>query len=152
MALHQARMPRVCGFRLSVCAAALLDACAPWAHGPRVSPVASGLVGEWVRSANPRSADTTVWRFVADGTAEQVRLRPSHNPKHVALGPFRVYADTGRTQLICFSQRGRSAPPCRYFQVDTLSVVAAPVRRRLQLLGWLGEKGRAPEILVERTP
>lgn len=145
-------MPRVGGFGLSVCAAALLDACAPWAHGPRVSPVASGLIGEWVRSANPRSADTTLWRFVADGTAEQVRLRPSHNPKRDLLGTFRVYADTGRTQLICFSRRGRPGPPCRYFQVDTLSDAAAPVRRQLRLLEWLGEKRRAPEILVERTP
>lgn len=145
-------MPRVYGFGLSVCAAALLDACAPWAHGPRVSPVASGLIGEWVRSANPRSADTTVWRFVPDGTAEQVRVKPSHNPEHVPFGPFRVYADTGRTQLICFARRGRAGPPCRYFQVDTLSDPAAPVRRRLRLFGWLGEKGGPPEILVEKTP
>ena len=145
-------MPRVCGFGLSVCAAALLDACAPWPHGPRVSPVASGLIGEWVRSADSQSADTTLWRFVADGTAEQVRLRPSHNPKRAPFGSFRVYADSGRTQLICFSRRGRPGPPCRYFQVDTLSDAAAPVRRQLRLLEWLGEKRRAPEILVERTP
>ena len=145
-------MPRVCGFCLFVCAAALLDACVPRAHGPRVSPVASGLIGEWVRSAKPGSADTTLWRFLADGTTDQVQLRPSHNPKRVPLGSFRVYADTGRTQVICFARRGRASRPCRYFQVDTLSDAAGPVRRQLRLFEWLGEKRRAPEILVERTP
>ena len=146
------RPPRVSPFRLSVCAAALLDACAPLAHGPPVAPVASGLVGEWVRSAKPGSGDTTAWRFATDGTAEEVRITPSHGPQRVYLGWFHVYADTGRTELICFSRRGRPGLPCRYFQVDTLSDAAAPPRRRVRLLDWLGEKRKAPEILVERRP
>ena len=144
-------MLRACGFLSPVCAAALLAACAPWAHGPQVSPAASGLVGEWVGPVTPESADTTRWRFTAEGTSEQVRIRRSDEPQRTPFGSFRVYADTGRIQLICFSfRRGRARPGCRYFQVDTPSNAGAI--RELRLLNWVGEKQRNPEIWIGRTP
>src|SRR2546422_8380735 len=82
---------------------------------------ASRLVGEWAPSGRPRSTDTTLLRFGPDGSAEQLQLGPGHEPREIPFGPFRVYADTGRMRLLCFSlRRGRSQPACRYFQVDTL--------------------------------
>ena len=145
-------MRRVYGFLLSVFGAALLTDCVPWTHGPRISPAASGLVGEWVGAAKAGSSDTTLWRFMSEGTLDQVRIKPSHKPQVVPFGAFRVYADTGRTQLICFSfRRGRARPGCRHFEVDTLSA-AMGVRRQLRLLDWVGEKGRIPETWIEKAP
>jgi hypothetical protein len=113
----------------------------------------SGLVGDWVGPVKPGSADTTLWRFMAEGMSEQVYIKPSHKPKPTPFGSFRAYANTGRTQLICFSFRqGRDRPGCRYFAVDTLSEAAAPTRRQVRLLDWVGEKGRTPEIWIEKTP
>jgi hypothetical protein len=118
-----------------------------------VSPIASGLIGDWVAAVKPGSTDTTLMRFAGDGTVEQVRIEPSQGLREVPWGPFRVYGDTGRTQLLCFSfRRGRALPACRYFQVDTLTDASGRIRRELQLLNWVEEKRRAPEIWTERAP
>jgi len=82
-----------------------------------------------------------------------VRIKPSHKPQEVPFGPFRVYADTGSTQLICFSfRRGRALPACRYFQVDSLSDASGRMSQQLRLLNWVGEKRRAPEAWTQKTP
>ena len=129
----------------------LLAACAPWARGPRVSPVESGLLGEWIGPVS-LGADTTLWRFAADGKLVQVQIKPGQQLRETPFGPFRVYADAGRRQLICFSfRRGRTLPACRYFQVDTL-IQAAGARRQLRLLQWVDEKHETQEIWIEKTP
>jgi len=136
-----------------VSAAALAAACAPWARGPRVSPIESGLVGDWIGPVRPGSVVTTHWQFTPDGTSGQMHIRPSHRPQQDPFGPFRVYADTGNTQLICFSfRRGRARPGCRYFHIDTLTDASQQVGRRLRLLNWVGEKKGTPEIWTERSP
>lgn len=118
-----------------------------------MSPLASGLVGEWVAAVRPGSTDTTLLRFAGDGTVKQVRTKPSAGAQEVPWGPFRVYADTGRTELLCFSfRRGRARPACRYFQVDTLTDASGRIRRQLQFLNWVEEKRREPEIWTERIP
>lgn len=137
-------------------AGAAAAACAPqWARGPRVTPLASGLVGEWVAIPTSGSPDTMLLRFSADGTVERVRIRPSQEVKKTPFGPFRVYADTGRTRLLCFSfRRGRALPACRYFQIDTLADASdgRRIHRRLRLLDWVAEKGAVPETWTERAP
>jgi hypothetical protein len=128
-------------------------ACAPWARGPRLSPATSGLVGEWAAPAPASSTDTTVLRFDPDGNAEEVRLRPGHEGQRIPLGPFRVYADTGRVRLLCFSyRRGRNEPACRYFEVDPLIDESGRVRRQLQLLNWVADGSSQPERWMARTP
>jgi hypothetical protein len=83
----------------------------------------------------------------------QVRIKPSHERQEVPFGPFRVYADTGSTQLICFSfRRGRALPACRSFQVDTLSDTSGGIRRLLRLRNWVGEKTRTTEVWTQGTP
>jgi len=130
----------------------LLAACAPWARGPRVSPVESGLLGEWIGPVS-LGADTTLWRFAADGNLVQVLIKPAQAPREIPFGPFRVYADTGRRQLICFSfRRGRTLPACRYFQVDTLIQATGETQRQLRLLDWVDEKRGTQEIWIEKTP
>jgi len=130
----------------------LLAACAPWARGPRVSPVESGLLGEWIGPVS-LGADTTLWRFAADGNLVQVLIKPAQAPREIPFGPFRVYADTGRRQLICFSfRRGRTLPACRYFQVDTLIQATGETHRQLRLLNWVGEKRATLEIWIEKAP
>jgi hypothetical protein len=125
---------------------------APWARGPRVTPLASGVVGEWLAASTSGSRDTTLLRFTAEGSAEEVRIQPTHGVTRTPFGPFRVYADSGRYELLCFSfRRGRALPACRYFQVDTLSD-AVGARRELRLLQWVGESRREPEIWTERRP
>ena len=133
--------------------ATVFTACAAWPRGSQLSPAASGLVGEWAASGRPRSTDTTLLRFGPDGSAEQLQLASGHKPRAIPLGPFRVYADTGRMRLLCFSlRRGRSQPACRYFQVDTLVAESGRVRRQLQLLDWVAEQGASPERWTERMP
>ena len=130
----------------------LLAACAPWARGPRVSPVESGLLGEWIGPVSP-GADTTLWRFAADGNLVQVLIKPAQAPREIPFGPFRLYADTGRRQLICFSfRRGRTLPACRHFQVDTLIQATGETQRQLRLLDWVDEKRGTQEIWIEKTP
>ena len=130
----------------------LLAACAPWARGPRVSPVESGLLGEWIGPVSLGS-DTTLWRFAADGNLVQVLIKPAQAPREIPFGPFRLYADTGRRQLICFSfRRGRTLPACRYFQVDTLIQATGETHRQLRLLDWVDEKRGTQEIWIEKTP
>ena len=130
----------------------LLAACAPWARGPRVSPVESGLLGEWIGPVS-LGADTTLWRFAADGKLVQVQIKPAQQLRETPFGPFRVYADTGRRQLICFSfRRGRTLPACRYFQVDTLIQATGETHRQLRLLDWVDEKRGTQEIWIEKTP
>ncbi len=130
----------------------LLAACAPWARGPRVSPVESGLLGEWIGPVS-LGADTTLWRFAADGNLVQVLIKPAQAPREIPFGPFRLYADTGRRQLICFSfRRGRTLPACRYFQVDTLIQATGETQRQLRLLDWVDEKRGTQEIWIEKTP
>src|SRR5690242_1565624 len=112
-------------------------ACAPWARGPRLSPASSGLLGERVAPTRSPSTDTTVLRFDADGTAEEVQLGPGHEERRIRFGPFRVYADTGRVRLLCFAyRRGRNQPACRYFELDTLMDQSGRIRRQLQLRNW----------------
>ena len=133
--------------------ATVFTACAAWPRGSQLSPSASGLVGEWAPSGRPRSTDTTLLRFGPDGSAEQLQLGPGHAPREIPFGPFRVYADTGRTRLLCFSlRRGRSQPACRYFQVDTLIGESGGVRRQLRLLDWVAGHRASPENWTERTP
>ena len=130
----------------------LLAACAPWARGPRVSPVESGLLGEWIGPVS-LGADTTLWRFAADGNLVQVLIKPAQAPREIPFGPFRLYADTGRRQLICFSfRRGRTLPAYRYFQVDTLIQATGETQRQLRLLDWVDEKRGTQEIWIEKTP
>ena len=130
----------------------LLAACAPWARGPRVSPVESGLLGEWIGPVS-LGADTTLWRFAADGNLVQVLIKPAQAPREIPFGPFRLYADTGRRQLICFSfRRGRTLPACRYFQVDTLIQATGETQRQLRLLDWVDEKRGTQEIWIEKRP
>ena len=130
----------------------LLAACAPWARGPRVPPVESGLLGEWIGPVS-LGADTTLWRFGADGNLVQVLIKPAQAPREIPFGPFRLYADTGRRQLICFSfRRGRTLPACRYFQVDTLIQATGETQRQLRLLDWVDEKRGTQEIWIEKTP
>ncbi|HVH66594.1 MAG TPA: hypothetical protein VM716_01870 [Gemmatimonadales bacterium] len=121
-----------------------------------MTPLASGLVGEWVASRVTGSPDTTLLRFSPDGTVEQVRIRPGQKASRTPFGPFRVYADTGRTRLLCFAfRRGRASPACRYFEVDTLPGATGGGQgrlRRLRLLDWVTDKGGAPETWTERTP
>jgi hypothetical protein len=133
--------------------ATVFTACAAWPRGAQLSPAASGLVGEWASSRRPRSTDTTLLRFGPDGSAEQLQRGPGHKPREIPFGPFRVYADTGRMRLLCFSlRRGRSQPACRYFQVDTLIDESGRVRRQLHFLDWVAEHGTGPESWTERAP
>lgn len=118
-----------------------------------MTPLASGLVGEWVAPTRPGAADTTLLRFAREGTVTQVRIQPPQEAHEVPFGPFRVYADTGQRELLCFSfRRGRASPGCRYFRVETLTDDSGSVRRRLQLLNWVGEHRKEPEIWTERLP
>jgi len=97
--------------------------------------------------------DTTLWRFAADGQLVQVQIEPAQALREIPFGPFRVYADTGRRQLICFSfRRGRTLPACRYFQVDTLIQATGETHRQLRLLNWVGEKRATLEIWIEKAP
>jgi len=131
----------------------LVAACVPWAGRPLVSPAASGLVGEWIEPVGPGQADTTLWRFAADGKSVQVRIKPPHEPTEHPLGAFQVYADTGGRQLICFAiRRGRTRAGCRYFQVDTLHDASGGMRRQLRLLHWTGEKPGSAQIWSEKAP
>jgi hypothetical protein len=140
-------------FRGSSAAAALLTACLAWPRGPRIAPEASGLVGVWVSATTPGAGDTTWWQFTADGRAMQVTHRGGHPAREIQLGPFRVYADTGRTQLICFSfRRGRARPGCRYLQVDTLQDPSGGTYREVRWLHWVGEGRREPEVWTEHAP
>lgn len=133
-------------------AAALVAACLSWPRGPELSPQASGLVGVWT-AATGGAADTTWWRFTTDGRAEQVLVRGAGSRSEVPLGTFRVYADTGRTQLLCFSfRRGRARPGCRYVQVDTLRDGSGKTHRAVRLLRWVGEGEREPEVWTESAP
>ena len=117
-----------------------------------MTPLASGLVGDWVAAATAASADTTVLRFAADGTVERIRIPLSHVASRTPWGPFHVYADTGRRQLLCFSyRRGRAQPACRYFQIDTLIDSSGRIHRRLRLLDWVEERRGATEIWIERA-
>lgn len=118
-----------------------------------MSPRASGLVGEWVAPASLGSRDTTLLRFAEDGTASELRVRPGAPVGEVPFGPFQVYADTGRTELVCFAyRRGRERPSCRYFAVDTVTAASGRPRRQLRLLNWVNEKPNGSEIWTERTP
>jgi len=109
-------------------------------------------VGEWAAPARAPSTDTTLLRFDPDGKAEEVQLGPGHEGRRIPFGPFRVYADTGRVRLLCFSyRRGRTEPACRYFEVDTLIDESGRIRRQLQLHGWVGEGSSQPEPWIERT-
>jgi len=131
----------------------VLTACAPWARGPQLSPAASGLVGEWVAPQKQQLADTTVLRFGRSGSADQLLLGPGHPPRRIPYGPFRVYGDTGRVRLLCFSfRRSRAQPACRYFQVDTLIDGSGRIRRQLHLLNWVFESTTPPESWTERRP
>jgi len=130
----------------------VFTACAAWPRGSQLSPAASGLVGDWAASGRSRSTDTTLLRFGPDGSAEQLQLAPGHTAREISFGPFRVFADTGRMRLLCFSlRRGRSQPACRYFQVDTLIDESGRVRRQLRFLDWVAEHGAGPESWTERT-
>jgi hypothetical protein len=82
-----------------------------------------------------------------------VRLKAGHATEEIPLGPFRVWADTGRVRLVCFAlRRGRSEPACRYFEVDTLIDESGRRQRRLRFLNWVTEHGTAtPETWTERT-
>jgi len=143
-------MMKVCSGRALL---ALLAACAPWARGPRVSPAASGLLGEWIGPVRPGRADTTLWRFAADGKLVQVQIKPAQQPEETPFGPFRVYAHTGQRQVVCFSfRRGRTLRACRYFQVDTLLQPTGGSHRELRLLDWVDEKRGTQEIWIEKTP
>lgn len=91
--------------------------------------------------------------FAGDGTVKQVRITASHGAREVPFGPFWVYADTGRRQLLCFSfRRGRERSACRYVQVDTATDASGRIHRQLQFLNWVEEKRGKPELWTERSP
>ena len=82
-----------------------------------------------------------------------MRIQPPKGAHEVPFGPFRVYADTGGRELLCFSfRRGRASPGCRYIRIETLTDASGCVRRQLQLLNWVDEKKREPEIWTGRLP
>jgi len=111
-------------------------------------------VGEWLAPGKPGPADTTLLRFAPTGSARESRLGPGQAARDVALGPFRVWADTGRVRMVCFStRRGRAEPGCRYFAVDSLLDGSGRARRRLRFFNWVTERGgAAAETWIERTP
>jgi hypothetical protein len=118
-----------------------------------VTPLASGIVGEWVAPTKPGAADTTLLRFAREGSVTQERIQPPKGAHDVPFGPFHVYADTGSRELLCFSfRRGRASPGCRYFRIETVTDASGCVRRQLQLLNWVGQSLKDPEIWTERAP
>lgn len=93
-------------------------------------------------------------QFGPDGCAEQLHLTTGHETRELPLGPFRVWADTGRVRVICFAtRRSRSEPGCRYFEVDTLTDESGHQQRRLRFLNWVTEHGvTAPETWTAHGP
>ena len=136
-------------------------ACTAWPVGAPLDPATSGLIGDWARRDETGHADTVVWRFRPDGTAERFQLRalPAATPaqwQRVAVIRWEVRKNKGGDPrpAVCLSYGGRPPrwPSCRLFTISTVADTGGRALRRLSWEGWLGERSMSTQVFWERRP
>jgi hypothetical protein len=140
----------------SVRLAALLTmvvGCAGSPKGASLDPQVSGLAGSWIPFSD-RSivapSEGVSWNFRTDGTYEFQKGNSGARQQ----GRWRTYRSAAGDQrnVVCFDERPRRSPSCRYFRVEAQSAGSGPSRRRLEWEGWIGEKKMLTERFLEAVP
>ncbi len=149
--------------RINMCGAVsvlavLVAGCAAsslWFHAGARPPE---LVGVWIDVEKTTAADTAAWVLGAGGddrTLHPKIVRDSAGRTRVQQYDRRrgywylsgAVSDTAK-RTICFKERPRDGATCRSFRLDTLP--GPPVRRRLTVLGYAGERHVSERIFIER--
>ncbi len=168
MSLRRAARPgrrrRVSFGPLALGLALLVAACASGSALFHQRPDARELAAVWVDADKATPTDTVAWRFDPNGADWTLDIRVVRNSTGRATAEQRVkrygywylqgaLADTTRRAL-CFKARPRDGGTCYPFQLDTFPESAPDGirRRRLVVLGYVGQRHARSRVLLERLP
>ena len=114
----------------------------------------------WIDVAKTTPTDTLAWLLEPNGADRTLQVRQLRDDAgevrreelRRSYGAWYMSGElrdtTGRA--LCFKPHARFGPTCFGFRLDTLT--AAPVRRRLTIIGYRGNHSTADRVLIERLP